>query len=91
MDGIEIKEGNILGLIEGKIKEVGEDKFEVTEKVISDMVDEDSELITVFYGADVKEEEVNDFISKLEEKYEDLDIQCYKGEQPLYYFLVSVE
>ena len=60
-------------------------------KVISDMVDEDSELITVFYGADVKEEEVNDFISKLEEKYEDLDIQCYKGEQPLYYFLVSVE
>ena len=91
MDGIEIKEGNILGLIEGKIKEVGEDKFEVTEKVISDMVDEESELITIFYGADVKEEEVNDFISKLEEKYEDLDIQCYKGEQPLYYFLVSVE
>ena len=70
---------------------VGEDKFEVTEKVISDMVDEESELITIFYGADVKEEEVNDFISKLEEKYEDLDIQCYKGEQPLYYFLVSVE
>ena len=64
MDGIEIKEGNILGLIEGKIKEVGEDKFEVTEKVISDMVDEESELITIFYGADVKEEEVNDFISR---------------------------
>ena len=91
MDGMEIKEGNILGLIEGKIKEVGEDKFEVTSKVISDMVDEDSELITVYYGADVNEEEVSSFISNLEEKYEDLDIQCYKGEQPLYYFLVSVE
>ena len=91
MDGMEIKEGNILGLIEGKIKEVGEDKFEVTNKVISDMVDENSELITVYYGADVNEEEISSFISNLEEKYEDLDIQCYKGNQPLYYFLVSVE
>jgi len=91
IDGMEIKEGNILGLIEGKIKEVGEDKFEVTNKVISDMVDENSELITIYYGADVIEEEVSNFISNLEEKYEDLDIQCYKGEQPLYYFLVSVE
>lgn len=91
MDGLEIKEGNILGLIEGKIKEVGEEKFEVTEKLIDKMVDEDSELITVFYGEDVEEDEVNNFISKLEDKYEDLDVQCYKGEQPLYYFLVSVE
>ncbi len=91
MDGLEIKEGNILGLIEGKIKEVGEEKFEITEKLIDKMVDEDSELITVFYGEDVEEDEVNDFISKLEDKYEDLDVQCYKGEQPLYYFLVSVE
>lgn len=91
MDGMEIKEGNILGLIEGKIKEVGEDKFEVTNKVISDMVDENSELITVYYGADVNEEDVSSFISNLEEKYEDLDIQCYKGEQPLYYFFISVE
>ena len=55
------------------------------------MVDENSELITVYYGADVNEEEISSFISNLEEKYEDLDIQCYKGNQPLYYFLVSVE
>jgi len=91
IDGLEIKEDNILGLIEGKIKEVGLDKFQVTEKVIEDMVDEDSELITLFYGKDVEEDEVNAFVSKLEEKYEDLDIQCYKGDQPLYYFLLSVE
>ncbi|MGG7176031.1 DAK2 domain-containing protein [Clostridium paraputrificum] len=91
MDGIEIKEGNMLGLVEGKIKEVGPDKFEVAEKVLEDMVDEDSELITVFYGEDVQEDEVNSFITKLEEKYDDFDIQCYKGNQPLYYFLMSVE
>lgn len=91
MDGIEIREGNMLGLVEGKIKEVGDDKFEVAEKVLANMVDEDSELITLFYGADVNEDEANEFVSKLEEKYDDCDVQCYKGNQPLYYFLLSVE
>ena len=91
MDGLVIKEGNILGLQESKIVEVGTEKFEVTEKVLDKMIDEDSELITLFYGKDVSEEEVNEFVSKLEDKYEDLDIQCYEGNQPLYYFLMSVE
>ena len=91
IDGIKIEEGDMLGLVEGKIKEVGKDKFEVAEKVLANMVDDDSELITVFYGEDIKEEEANSFVEKLEEKYEDCDIQLYKGDQPLYYFLMSVE
>lgn len=91
MDGIEIKEGNMLGLVEGKIKEVGEDKLEVAEKVLDNIVDSDSELITIFYGEDVTEEEANSFVEKIEEKYEECDIQLYKGEQPLYYLLMSVE
>ncbi|WP_436513565.1 DAK2 domain-containing protein [Clostridium thermobutyricum] len=91
MDGIEIKEGNMLGLVEGKIKEVGEDKLEVGEKVLENLVDEDSELITIFYGEDVTEEEANSFVEKIEEKFEDCDVQLYKGEQPLYYLLMSVE
>lgn len=86
-----VEAGNKLGLIEGKIKEVGADTYEVAEKVIENMVDEDSELITVFYGEDINEDEVNDFISKLEEKYDECDVQCYKGDQPLYYFFISVE
>lgn len=91
IDGINIEEGNMLGLIEGNIKEVGEDKFDVASRVLEDMIDDDSELITVFYGKDVSENEANEFISELEEKYEDCDIQLYKGDQPLYYFLMSVE
>lgn len=86
-----VEAGNKLGLIEGKIKEVGADTYEVAEKVIENMVDEDSELITVFYGEDINEDEINDFISKLEEKYDECDVQCYKGDQPLYYFFISVE
>ena len=91
MDGIEIKEGNMLGLIEGKINKVGDDYFKVAEDVLESMVDEDSELITVFYGKDVDESKVEEFTEKLEEKYEDCDVQLYKGDQPLYYFIMSVE
>ncbi|GAA0065724.1 MAG: DAK2 domain-containing protein [Clostridium perfringens] len=91
VDGKEIKEGNILGLVEGKIKEVGEDPYKVAEDLIDSLVDEDSELITIFYGKDCEEEKVDALIEKLEGKYEDLDVQCYNGEQPLYYFIMSVE
>lgn len=91
MDGIEIKEGNMLGLIEGKINKVGEDYFEVAEEVLESMMDEDSELITIFYGKDVDESKIEEFTEKLEEKYEDCDVQFYKGDQPLYYFIMAVE
>lgn len=91
MDGKEIKEGDILGLVEGKINEVGKDKYEVCEKVIENIVNDSSELITVFYGNGCNEQSVNDLIGRLEEKYPDLDVQSYSGEQPLYYFIVAVE
>ena len=91
IDGINIKEGNMLGLVEGKIKEVGEDKTVVAGKVLENMIDDDCELITVYYGEEVSAEEANEFELELKEKYEDLDIQFYKGNQPLYYFMMSVE
>ncbi|GAA0734741.1 DAK2 domain-containing protein [Clostridium oceanicum] len=91
IDGKEIKEGNILGLKEGKISKVGSNPLDVCEDVIDDMVTEDSELISLFYGEDCKENEVNEFVEKLEDKYGDMDIQCYYGKQPLYYFIISVE
>jgi DAK2 domain fusion protein YloV len=91
IDGINIKEGNMLGLVEGKIKEVGEDKKDVASKILDNMIDEESELITVYYGEEVSDEEAENFENELQEKYGDLDIQFYKGNQPLYYFLISVE
>jgi DAK2 domain fusion protein YloV len=91
MDGIEIKEGNILGLVEGKIKEVGQDPYKVAGDLLSNMVAKDSELITVFYGSDCDPSKVEELMESIEEKYSELDVQYYDGGQPLYYFLVSVE
>jgi dihydroxyacetone kinase-like predicted kinase len=55
------------------------------------MVKEDSELITIFYGDGCEEQKIEEFISNLEKKYLDVEIQSYNGKQPLYYFIVSVE
>lgn len=90
-DGKVIKEGNILGLVEQNIKEVGTDIYKVCELIIDSMITEDSELITIFYGEDCNSSEVVEFISELELKYPDIDIQHYDGKQPLYYFIASVE
>lgn len=91
IEGKDIKKGDILGLIEGKIGKVGKDIFQVCDEVISHMVEENSELISIYYGSDCNEDKVNSFLEKLEDRYDDIDIQCYSGEQPLYYFIVSVE
>ena len=91
IDGIGIKEGNILGLIEGKITEVGQDPYTVAKDLLAKMVKEDSELITVLYGSGSDVSKVEELMESLEEKYSDLDVQYYDGGQPLYYFLISVE
>ncbi|MCG4572277.1 DAK2 domain-containing protein [Clostridium cochlearium] len=91
VDGKTIKSGDIIGLKEGNIEEVGNDILEVCRKLIQDMVDEDSELITLFYGEDCDKDKVEEFIDEIEEIYSDLDVQCFEGKQPLYYFIVSVE
>ena len=91
MDEKTIKSGDVLGLVEGKINITGNDIYEVCNKIVSNMVDEDSELITLFYGKDCEEEKVNELVEKLELEYDKLDIQCFNGQQPLYYFIISVE
>lgn len=90
-DGTVIKQGNILGLVENKIKEVGTDIYKVCSDIIDSMITDDSELVTIFYGEDCVTSEVEEFISALELKYPDIDIQHYNGKQPLYYFIASVE
>lgn len=91
MDGVQIKAGDILGLIEGKISKVGENPYEICYDLIKEMVNDESELISIYYGEGLNEEEVNSLTKRLESEYEDFDVQCNCGKQPLYSFIVSVE
>lgn len=91
MDGKEIKEGDILGLIEGKIIEVGNEPCDIAKKLLEHLVNDNSELITIFKGADIEDDKISSFIEETEQKYSDLDVQYYDGKQPLYYLIMSVE
>ncbi|GAA0114371.1 DAK2 domain-containing protein [Clostridium senegalense] len=90
-DGKVISEGDILGILEKDIKQVGKDVYTVCEELVNDMINEDSEIITLFYGEDCDKNKVDELVEKLEEKYPDMDIQCFDGKQPLYYFITAVE
>lgn len=89
-DGHTIKEGEILGLAEGKIEITGESIQETTIDLIEKVV-EDQEIITLYYGEDVNQEEANQLVKLLEETYEEAEIELYYGGQPLYYYLISIE
>ncbi len=90
-DGVDIEEGNILGMIEGKINAVGNDILEVIEKIMDSMVDNDSSLITAYYGNEIELEDANSLVNNLQSRYSDCDIELHYGGQPLYYYILSVE
>lgn len=89
--GKKIKKDDIIGIVDKEIKAVSKKLNKTALDLIETMVDEDSCLITVYYGLDVKDTEVNDLERKLKRKYDDLDIEIVEGDQPIYYYLISVE
>lgn len=91
IDDKTIHEGNIMGIGDHSILAVGEEIAAVTKETISLMLDEDSELISVYYGADVSEEDAQALGAELEEHYPDCEVEVYSGGQPIYYYVVSVE
>ncbi len=91
VDGFSIKNGDIMGIDDEGIKAVGDDIENVTLNLLEEMTDEDSGLISIYYGSDVTEENADKLKKKVEESYPDLDIEVNYGGQPIYYYIVSVE
>ncbi|MEG0047633.1 MAG: DAK2 domain-containing protein [Clostridia bacterium] len=91
MDSLHIKEGDIIGLYNGKIQTVGSSIHDVTRDLMKDIVTSDDELITVYYGKDVHEADAQALTDELTGMYGDCDVEMQMGGQPLYYYLVSVE
>ncbi len=88
---VDIEEGNIIGLVENEIKTVGDNTMKVIKEVMALMVDDESSLITIYYGEKVKAEEAELLAKDLEIEYSDCDIELHFGGQPLYYYILSVE
>lgn len=92
VEGIPVKQGEIMGMCNGKIRYVGADKVEIAFKAASRLIKKyDGGLVTLIYGEDSNEEEAEQLKKKLEEKFGDLEISVVNGGQPIYYFIISVE
>ena len=91
MDGIAIKKGDYIGLSGKKILAKGESVNDTTIEMIKKMVDEDAAFVSLYAGEDVSAEDVEALEERLEEAFPDMDIEIMRGEQPIYYYLISVE
>lgn len=91
IDGMEIKEGDIMGIGDSGMLAVGQEIEATVLETVSRMVDEDSELISVYYGTDVSDDDAEALVEKIQEMYPDCEVELNNGGQPVYYYLLSVE
>ena len=91
IDNHEIHQDDFMGIGDKGILSVGKDRDQVTLEMIKALVDDDTELISIYNGSDVSDEEAESFKATLEENFPDIDIEMQPGGQPIYYYIISVE
>ncbi|MFD6440185.1 DAK2 domain-containing protein [Peribacillus sp. NPDC060186] len=91
IDGLTIKTGDFMGIDEGTIKVKDKDKSQAAKDLLSEMINEDSEILTILYGEDATKEEVEDLVAFCNENFEDVEVEVHNGKQPLYSFIFSIE
>ena len=91
IDGKQIKEGQYMGIVDGKIVANDDDLDTAAQAMVKQMLDEDSSVVTILYGADGNEEYANQLAKEIGKMDDELDIEVYEGDQPVYPYLISVE
>ncbi|WLR53471.1 DAK2 domain-containing protein [Mesobacillus subterraneus] len=91
IDGLEISTGDFMGLADGKIILKDQDKVKAAKDLLDQMLDEDSEILTILKGEDASDEEVDSIVEFVESNYGDVEVEVHNGEQPLYAFIFAIE
>ncbi|GEN30388.1 hypothetical protein HNQ35_001018 [Cerasibacillus quisquiliarum] len=91
IDGMLIKKGNYMGILDGSIKSCEADRFETVKGLLQELITEDDEILTILYGEDVTDSEVKELTQFVEEKFDDIEIEVHHGNQPIYSYILSVE
>lgn len=91
IDGLEISTGDFMGIADGKIVLKDKDKVQAAKDLLSEMLDEDSEILTILKGEDASEEDVDSIVEFVENEFKDVEIEVHNGEQPLYAFIFAIE
>lgn len=91
IDGIDIAKDDFMGIADGKIVVSEKDRLEVAKSLLSTMITEDDEIVTVIYGEDAEQEEAENLVAYLEEQFEDVEVELHEGKQPIYAYIMAVE
>lgn len=91
LDGKEIKQGDILGMTGDKITVISHDVTQGTKELIDHVVADDSDMVSIYYGEGVSPDDAQSILDYIEEKFPDCEAEVQKGNQPLYYYIISVE
>ena len=91
INDIEVQKGNYIGIANGALSIANSDIVEATVKTVETLVDDETAIITLYYGEDTPVDEAEKMQEMLAEKYSDIDVEIYEGNQPLYYYLIAVE
>lgn len=91
IDGLEIEKDDFMGIAEGKILVKNKDKVQTAKDLLSNMLDEDSEILTILKGEDASDEDVQAIVNLVEEEFEEIEIEIHDGKQPLYAFIFAIE
>lgn len=91
IDGVSIAQGDIMGISGGKILSAGKDRDEITFETIRGIVKDDTEVISIYYGADVDKKDAEKLKERVSEQFDSCDVELQDGGQPIYYYLISAE
>lgn len=91
MNGIEIKENDFIGIFDKEIVVSLPDRFESACVLVDQMITEENELVTIFYGEGIDEDEADELAEYIESKFEDIEVTIFDGQQPVYHYILSVE
>ncbi|MGE4320639.1 MAG: DAK2 domain-containing protein [Acholeplasmataceae bacterium] len=91
LGGVQIKKGDFIGITEGKIKVATQSRVETAKKLLDDMINEDREIITIFYGLETDEDELEAIVTYAKQLNPDLDVDLIEGQQEIYSYIISVE
>ncbi|GLY10528.1 DAK2 domain-containing protein [Pseudobacillus badius] len=91
IDGVEIAKDDFMGIADGKILLTDKNKVTAAKQLLQEMIDEEAEIVTIIYGEDASEKEVEEVARFIEESFEEVEVEIHNGKQPLYSFIFAVE
>nr|WP_156647199.1 DAK2 domain-containing protein [Lentibacillus sp. JNUCC-1] len=91
IEGMTIEKDHFMGILDGNIKATDQDKLETVKQLLSEMITDDDEILTIIQGEDTTEKEMDELTAYVEETYSEIEVESHKGNQPIYSFIFSVE